>query len=66
MHFETGAITRIPLAILSSGIEIIAVLLASIGIILDSIAYHDKQIFERNLRTFEPPLKNLDKKIREN
>jgi len=66
MHFETGAITRVPLAILSSGIEIIAVLLASIGIILDSIAYHDKQIFERNLRTFEPPLKNLDKKIREN
>lgn len=52
-HFETGAITRIPLAILSSGIEIIAVLLASIGLILDSISYHDKQNFERNLRSFK-------------
>jgi glycosyltransferase involved in cell wall biosynthesis len=59
-HFETGAITRIPLAILSSGIVIISVMLASIGIILDSIAHHDKRMFERELMNFKP-LNDLNK-----
>lgn len=52
-RFETGAITRIPRAILASGIEIIAVLLAAIGVILDSISYHNKCIFEREIMMFD-------------
>tara|TARA_B100000795_G_scaffold13487_1_gene9267 strand:- start:2275 stop:3261 length:987 start_codon:yes stop_codon:yes gene_type:complete len=59
-HLQTGAITRIPLAILSMGVEVIAFLLMAIGIILDSIAYHDKCTFERELilhNTFTKGLK---------
>jgi glycosyltransferase involved in cell wall biosynthesis len=48
-YIRTSYITHVPLAILSTGIEIIAVVLAAIGIILDSIVYHDKRMFERDL-----------------
>ena len=46
-YLTTGYITRIPLAILSTGVEVIAVVLAAIGTILDSIVYHHKRMFER-------------------
>jgi hypothetical protein len=42
-------IHRIPLAILATGLEIIAIVLAAIGLILDSITHQDKQNFERQL-----------------
>jgi hypothetical protein len=40
-------IKHIPLAILSTGFEIISALLLGIGLILDSIAHHEKALFER-------------------
>ena len=47
-------IKHIPLAILSTGLEIISALLLGIGLILDSIAYHEKALFEReNLRSHQ-------------
>jgi glycosyltransferase involved in cell wall biosynthesis len=49
---RTRLITRIPLAILSTGVEIIAVMLAAIGTILDSIVYNDKRMFERELMQY--------------
>jgi len=42
-------IYHIPLAILATGLEIVAVVLAAIGLILDSITHQDKQNFERQL-----------------
>jgi glycosyltransferase involved in cell wall biosynthesis len=42
-------IYHIPLAILATGLEIVAVLLIAIGLILDSIAHQDKRAFEREL-----------------
>lgn len=45
----TGYITHVPLAILSTGIEVIAVLMIAIGLILDSIVHLDKRVFEREL-----------------
>lgn len=46
---RTRYISRVPLAILASGIEIIAVVLGAIGLILDSIVHFDKRIFEQEL-----------------
>ena len=48
-YIRTRYITHIPLAILSTGVVIIAVVLSAIGIILDSIVYNDKRMFERDL-----------------
>jgi glycosyltransferase involved in cell wall biosynthesis len=38
---------HVPLAILSTGLEIVAILLTAMGLILDSIAHHNKILFER-------------------
>ena len=46
---ETGLIYRVPMAILASGLEIIAMLLIAIGLILDSIAHQNRQDYERGL-----------------
>lgn len=42
-------IRHLPLAVLATGLEIVAVLMMVIGLILDSIAQQDKRIFEREL-----------------
>lgn len=42
-------IYHVPLAILSTGLELVAMVLAAIGLILDSIAHQDKRNFERDL-----------------
>lgn len=42
-------IHHVPLAILATGLEIIALLLVAIGLILDSITHQDKRAFERDL-----------------
>jgi hypothetical protein len=44
-----GYIAHVPLAILASGLEIVAVLTLAVGLILDSISYQDKRNFERDL-----------------
>ncbi|WP_145514021.1 glycosyltransferase family 2 protein [Yersinia massiliensis] len=41
-------ISHVPLAILATGLEIIAIVLAAIGLILDSITHQDKLNFERD------------------
>jgi glycosyltransferase involved in cell wall biosynthesis len=40
-------IYHVPLAIFSTGLEIVAIVLAAVGLILDSIAHNDKRNFER-------------------
>jgi glycosyltransferase involved in cell wall biosynthesis len=47
--FAGGYIYHVPLAILATGLEIVALLLAAIGLMLDSISHHDKRNFERDL-----------------
>jgi len=47
--FREKFIHHVPLAILASGLEIVAVLMLAIGLILDSIAQQDKRNFERSL-----------------
>lgn len=42
-------IHHVPLAILATGLEIVAIVLAAIGLILDSITHQDKRRFEREL-----------------
>ncbi len=42
-------IRHVPLAILATGLEIIAIILTAIGLILDSITNQDKRNFEREL-----------------
>jgi glycosyltransferase involved in cell wall biosynthesis len=42
-------IRHIPLAILATGLEIVAIVLAAIGLILDSITHQDKRNFEREM-----------------
>lgn len=42
-------IHHVPLAILATGLEIVAIMLAAIGLILDSITHQDKRRFEREL-----------------
>lgn len=46
-------IRHVPLAILATGLEIVAIVLAAIGLILDSITHQDKRNFERELLRFE-------------
>lgn len=46
---HTRYVSRVPLAILSTGVEVIAVVLAAVGLILDSITHLDKRVFEREL-----------------
>jgi len=40
-------IYHVPLAIFATGLEIVAIVLAAVGLILDSIAHNDKRNFER-------------------
>jgi glycosyltransferase involved in cell wall biosynthesis len=47
--FNGGYIYHVPLTILATGLEIVALLLAAIGLMLDSITHHDKRNFERDL-----------------
>lgn len=42
-------IEHVPLAILATGLEMVALLLAAIGLILDSINHQDKRNFEREM-----------------
>lgn len=42
-------VSHIPLAILATGLEIVAIMLAAIGLILDSITHQDKRRFELEL-----------------
>ncbi len=42
-------IYHVPLAILATGLEVVAIVLAAIGLILDSITHQDKRRFERDL-----------------
>jgi len=46
---ESGYISHVPLAILSVGLEICALLLLSIGLILNGVSFHSKFIYERNI-----------------
>ncbi|MFZ5483242.1 MAG: glycosyltransferase family 2 protein [Pseudomonadota bacterium] len=45
-------IYHVPLAILATGLEIVAIILIAIGLILDSIAHQDKRNFERELLNY--------------
>ncbi len=49
---RTQYILHIPLAILATGLEIIAIVLMAIGLILDSISHQDKRRFEGELLGF--------------
>ncbi len=42
-------IRRVPLAVLATGLEIVAMVFAAIGLILDSITHQDRRAFEREL-----------------
>lgn len=42
-------ISHLPLAILATGLEVVAIVLMAIGLILDSITHQDKRNFEREL-----------------
>jgi glycosyltransferase involved in cell wall biosynthesis len=44
-----GYIYHVPLAILATGLELVAIVLAAIGLILDSFSHQDKRNFERDL-----------------
>jgi glycosyltransferase involved in cell wall biosynthesis len=46
---RTKYINRIPLAILASGLEVIAIIMFAIGLILDSIAHQSRLDYERDL-----------------
>jgi glycosyltransferase involved in cell wall biosynthesis len=46
-------IRRVPLAILATGFEIIAIIFTAIGLILDSIVQQDKRNFERDLLAYQ-------------
>ena len=46
---RTRFIHRIPLAILASGLEVIAIIMLAIGLILDSISHQSRQDYERDL-----------------
>ena len=48
-YLKNGIILHVPLAILAVGLEIVAVLLLSIGLILDAMVHQDKRSFEREL-----------------
>lgn len=44
--FAAGYIYHVPLAILASALELVAILMVSVGLILDSVAYHDRLKYE--------------------
>ena len=46
-------VSRVPLAILATGLEIIAIVLSAVGLILDSISHQDKRNFEREFLGLE-------------
>lgn len=48
-YLRTGYVSHVPLAILATGLEIVALVLGAIGLILDSITHQDRRIFERDL-----------------
>lgn len=48
-YITNNYIYHIPLAVLATGLELIAMLMLSIGLILDSNSYYDKSNFERSL-----------------
>ena len=50
---STGYITHVPLAILAAALEIVAFLLLGVGLILDSVAYHERQRAELDLLKHE-------------
>lgn len=50
---QTQFITRIPLAILATGLELVAIVLMAIALILDSIVGQNRRNFERALLTFK-------------
>lgn len=51
---QSGYIYHVPLAILSTGLEMVSIILMSIGLILDSINHQDKRNFElSNLSKFK-------------
>jgi glycosyltransferase involved in cell wall biosynthesis len=45
-------IHHVPLAILATGLELVAIVMAAIGLILDSITHQDRRRFERDLLAF--------------
>ncbi len=47
--FTSRYIYHVPLAIFATGMEIAAMLMASVGLILDSLAHQDKRNFEREI-----------------
>lgn len=50
---EERYIRHIPLAILASGLGIVGIVLAAVGLILDSISHQDKRNFERGLLHYD-------------
>ncbi len=47
-YVTTGFVDRVPLAILATGLEIIAVLSLAIGLVLDSISHNNRMSFEKD------------------
>lgn len=48
-YMKAHYINRVPLAILASALEVVALILLAIGLILDSIAHQNRQKYERDL-----------------
>lgn len=48
-YITKGFIYHIPLAILATGLELVALIMIAVGLILDANAYYNKSNFERNL-----------------
>lgn len=48
-------IHHVPLAVLATGLEVVAVLMMAIGLILDSITNQDNRNFERDLLLLNKP-----------
>jgi glycosyltransferase involved in cell wall biosynthesis len=53
--FNTGYIQHLPLAVLATGIEVIAVVTFGVGLNLDSIAYHRRLDTEKNIQRHITP-----------
>jgi len=54
-YFRTGIIHRIPLAILATGLETIAIITFGVGLMLDSVAYHRRLDNENVIKLNTPP-----------
>ena len=48
-YLTTGYIEHVPLAILASALEIVAIIMLGVGLILDSVSYHERLGYERRL-----------------